>query len=226
MVWKHLIKRRSICTASSTTNAKVRRTNSCPEMKKFPCGSAKDTTNKHLGVTREESGDNQVGDSNTTKKFTSCISTQTENFWPYEHLFLGIFPSLEYGDVKPSTAPSPVPYNTAQERFTSLSIYETVDRYIKVAVHTNSERDNVKYLMDQLQLMHLQLVFEKHRRETHALKNRSLLADARDMKVLQEHNSALVSYRYVKTSYTCSYCYFQSVCSGIKYNYSKRRSTI
>lgn len=180
----------------SSTNAKVRRANSCPEMKKVPCNSTKDSANKQLGVTREESGDNQV-DSNSTKKYVSCISTQTDNFWSYEHLFLGIFPSLEYGDIKPSPSPSPAPYNLTQERFTTLSIYETLDRYIEVAVHSSNERDSVKSLKDQLQLMHLQLLFEKHRREIHALKNRRLLADARDMKVLQEHNCALVSFQMI-----------------------------
>lgn len=56
-----------------------------------------------------------------------------------------------------------------------------------------SERENSRSLKEQLQLLHQQLQFERHRRETHAFRNRRLLADARDMKALQEHNSALVS---------------------------------
>ncbi|KAJ8957089.1 hypothetical protein NQ318_007303 [Aromia moschata] len=34
---------------------------------------------------------------------------------PYEHLFLGIFPSLENNEVKPSPDPSPAPFNSSQE---------------------------------------------------------------------------------------------------------------
>lgn len=59
-------------------------------------------------------------------------------------------------------------------------------------MHGN-ERENCRGIKEQLQLLHQQLQFERHRRETHAFRNRRLLADARDMKALQEHNSALVS---------------------------------
>lgn len=63
-------------------------------------------------------------------------------------------------------------------------------RYIDVAVQ-NNERDVIK---NQLQLLHQQLLFERHRRETHAYGNRRLLADTRNIRVFEEHNSALVFY--------------------------------
>lgn len=205
--------------SSGLSSLKVRRANSCPEMKKIPCAPVKESNTKPLDPTNEEGNENQpetILNGNLTthanmsinlnvhmsvsaqkfNKFSTSVSaeTQTENFWPmpYEHLFLGIFPSMETADVRPSPAPSPAPYNVLQEKLNSASIYDTLDKYIDVAVHS-TEKETVKSLKDQLQLMQLQLLFERHRRETHALKNRRLLADARDMKALQEHNSALVS---------------------------------
>lgn len=63
-------------------------------------------------------------------------------------------------------------------------------RYIDIAVR--SEKDGTKHLKEQLQLLHQWLLFERHRREAHAVKNRRLLADAKNTKALEEHNSALV----------------------------------
>lgn len=57
-------------------------------------------------------------------------------------------------------------------------------------MHSN-DREVVK---NQLQLLHQQLLFERHRRETHAYGNRRLLADARSIRAFEEHNSALVSF--------------------------------
>lgn len=65
-------------------------------------------------------------------------------------------------------------------------------RHIELAVHSN-DRDVVKSLREQLQLLHQQQLFERHRRETHAFKNRRLLADAKNTRALEEYNSALVS---------------------------------
>ncbi|KAF5277664.1 hypothetical protein FQA39_LY18452 [Lamprigera yunnana] len=145
----------------------VRRANSCPEMKKeikkSPLVPKKDNTNKTLVEADEELI--KDGDCKHTQKELSTIETQTENFWPmpYEHLFLGIFPSLDNSDIKPSPAPSPAPSNV-QDKFQTVSPYEILDKYIDIAVHVN-ERDPIKNLRDQLYLLQQQLLFEKHRRE-------------------------------------------------------------
>lgn len=44
-----------------------------------------------------------------------------------------------------------------------------------------------------LQLMQIQLQFERQRREVHAERNRRLLGKLRDSRALEEHNYALVS---------------------------------
>ncbi|KAK5642961.1 hypothetical protein RI129_009128 [Pyrocoelia pectoralis] len=158
----------------------VRRANSCPEIKK--------ETKKSPLADEDIIKD---GECRHTQKNVSTSETQTENFWPmpYEHLFLGIFPSLDASDIKPSPAPSPAPLNV-QDKFSTVSPYEILDKYIDIAGRV-SERDPIKSTRDQLSLLHQQLLFERHRREIHALKNRRLLADAKNTKALEEHNSAL-----------------------------------
>lgn len=171
----------------------VRRANSCPEIKKetkkSPLVATKDNMNKTLVEADEDII--KDGECRHAQKNVSTSETQTENFWPmpYEHLFLGIFPSLDASDIKPSPAPSPAPLNV-QDKFSTVSPYEILDKYIDIAGRV-SERDPIKSTRDQLSLLHQQLLFERHRREIHALKNRRLLADAKNTKALEEHNSAL-----------------------------------
>lgn len=50
----------------------------------------------------------------------------------------------------------------------------------------------IRLLREQLGLLHLQLQYERHRREVHAVRNRRLLGESRSNKALDEHNSALV----------------------------------
>lgn len=116
----------------------VRRANSCPEMKKTsPNQSVKE---KPLDETDEETGggggnnietkNGIVYEKRTKQSILKCSETQTENFWPmpYEHLFLGIFPSFENQEIKPSPAPSPAPMN---EKFCPpLSVNEILDKLV------------------------------------------------------------------------------------------------
>lgn len=46
---------------------------------------------------------------------------------PYEHLFLGLFPSMESTEIKPSPIPSPAPTNM-QDKFSVTSPYEIIDK--------------------------------------------------------------------------------------------------
>nr|CAH7719168.1 unnamed protein product [Callosobruchus chinensis] len=136
--------------------------------------SAKDNIDKPLKETDEEANvekscntshneSNGSIDAFYLARNCNSNSTQTENFWPYEHLFLAVFPSLESNDYKPSPVPT---------------------------VYTN-DRNTVQYLKDQLQLVHQHLLFERHRREIHAYRNRRLLSDAKSTRLLEECNSAL-----------------------------------
>ncbi|CAG9857248.1 unnamed protein product [Phyllotreta striolata] len=183
---------------NSTT---VRRAVSCPEMKKSPSNLLKENINKPLNETDEESQEkndtvarnNVNGVTKATAKIATAsiaATTQTENFWPYEHLFLGVFPSLECGDVKPSPEASPAHFAVPAEKSLPTSIYDTLDQYIEVAVRS-SDRNSPQYIKEQLELVHQQLRFERHRRETHAYRNRRLLSDAKSTRSLEEYNSAL-----------------------------------
>lgn len=124
-------------------------------------------------------------------------ATQTDVFWPmpYEHLFLNIFPSLkeESMEIKPSPAPSPAPVLSQAVEQYKPSLYDILDKYIEKCVAT---ADNNNALREQVQLIHQQFLFERHRRETHAYRNRRLLSDAKSTRLLEEYNSALVSLHY------------------------------
>ncbi|XP_056635013.1 hamartin isoform X2 [Diorhabda sublineata] len=179
----------------SFTNATVRRAVSCPEMKKSPTNPLKDM-DKTLDETDEETNEKtenltqQHKPAPTKSIDVNHSTTQTENFWPYEHLFLGVFPSLEINELKPSPDASPAASYTYNDRSLPPSIYDTLDHYIKVAVRTY-EKNSKEQLKNQLELVYQHLLFERHRRETHAYRNRRLLADAKSTRSLEECNSAL-----------------------------------
>lgn len=76
---------------------------------------------------------------------------------------------------------------------------------ISSGVRRYDESENCQHLMDesessseldrfyqQLQLMQMQLQFERHRREVHAERNRRLLGKLRESRGLEELNSAMV----------------------------------
>lgn len=191
---------------SSNNVIKVRRANSCPEMKKnYPL-----TSTTEVKVTLDES-DELSAESNATPvpangidittTCSSTVATQTLDLWPmpYEHLFLGIFPLMETSELKPSPAPSPAPNYYTDKKF---SPYETLDKYIEQASKTQElsqvgkltplrETSETKALKEQLKLLHIQLQYERHRREVHAIRNRRLLGESRSNRALEEHNAAL-----------------------------------
>jgi tuberous sclerosis protein 1 len=56
-----------------------------------------------------------------------------------------------------------------------------------------SKGDELNLLRGQVELLHTQLLFERHRREAHALRNRSLAKRIRNMQQQEDKNYALVS---------------------------------
>lgn len=197
-------------------DAKVRRTNSCPEMKKTSSVSI-------LSVERplEEKEEEEMSEHPTlnghaleiqeisSRKRTLSVSTQTDNPLPYEHLFLGVFPALDhypqhsnFDDTQsisyhPDSNSSPLLFN---HKSTHFSPYQAVDTYIDKVVYSHNEAKKNKIqgieselnaCKIQIQLLNLQLQFEKYRREVHAERNRRLLGKSRNNRALEEHNSAL-----------------------------------
>lgn len=121
------------------SNIKVRRANSCPEMKKnYP------TVGSQTKGALDESDELSVETSSTpvpeskysangiaATKSCATVSTQTLDLWPmpYEHLFLGIFPSMENTEIRPSPAPSPAPtYVDSFHKTVRFSPYEMLDK--------------------------------------------------------------------------------------------------
>ncbi|XP_026479810.1 hamartin-like [Ctenocephalides felis] len=119
-------------------------------------------------------------------------STQTVSFWPqpFELLYIGLFP---FGDNCSSKR------NSAKDTI-KQSPTDLLDQYIQCCInrqksHGSDDRYNenaeIRSLREQLQLLHIELQFERHRRELHADRNRRLLGKCRDNRALEESNAAL-----------------------------------
>ncbi|KAK7868190.1 hypothetical protein R5R35_003057 [Gryllus longicercus] len=136
---------------------KVRRANSCPEMKKGPgLPTAEVNISRPLDETEEfEESEGPSAHNNqnfripngktdyarnceeTCRQLLSA-STQTVDWvpLPYEHLFLSVFPPiLQSCDMKSSSAPSPAPmHHQTDPPLPRLSPYAMVDKYIETVV--------------------------------------------------------------------------------------------
>ncbi|KAK0180659.1 hypothetical protein PV327_003022 [Microctonus hyperodae] len=164
----------------------VRRSVSCPEIAK---------QKKFDEITENITNINEV------KSFGE-VSTQTINLVPYEHLLTGILEQRSIEQQKQN-----------ENSDSTLSPSSMLDRYIEACARVNTTNNdqlkcNKKKGMDeddtneeigidqtsinqQLQLMQIQLLFERQRREVHAERNRRLLGKLRDSRALEEHNAAL-----------------------------------
>ncbi|KAK9882395.1 hypothetical protein WA026_020917 [Henosepilachna vigintioctopunctata] len=138
---------------------------------------------KPLNATEEEVGDGE-GNNELSQEHAITRETQTEDsYMPYEHLFLNIFPCLGATDVKHNTLSTTVPVKLFGEK--ESHHYNVLDRFIEIS------KDDISNPDVQIQLLLQQLLFERYRRETFSSRNRKLLADAKNVIALEEHNSAL-----------------------------------
>lgn len=80
---------------------------------------------------------------------------------------------------------SPPPPNVPTQQ--CLSPNEMLDQYIQVSL----KRKNSSDYRDHIELLFLQLQFEKHRREIHAERNRRLLGKSRQIRGLEQSNATL-----------------------------------
>ncbi|KAL0280269.1 UNVERIFIED_CONTAM: hypothetical protein PYX00_001611 [Menopon gallinae] len=180
------------------SSLQVRRAHSCPEIKKDrPSFSGGENLDESLEIDYEKKITN--GDESKRPVGVSA-STQTQaddtcaTVYPYEHLFLGVFPPFEQqGSAS----------NSGTNRYSPTT---TLNNYIEIAAglygDRNQSRNNknstiqnleneLKTVKDQLVLSHLQLKFERQRREVHAERNRRLLGKSRNNRWLEDHNYAL-----------------------------------
>lgn len=176
---------------------KLRRTRSCSDMK----------TQKRM--------DNDNGkDTNFMKKLEE-IGTQTNSIYPYECFLLGIL------DQKEQTSEQKANQHSSDSRISPTSMLDryvdicarassfsndgnkaransTKTKHKKRSTEENAEDEigdeessDTDHGNQLLQLMQMQLQFERQRREVHAERNRRLLGKLRDSRALEEHNNAL-----------------------------------
>jgi len=132
-------------------------------------------------------------------------ATQTIEYWPsaYEAMFYNIFEK----EMKKKPEIITVTQTTMTTTLTKSSVEaagshqsggfltsasspnEMIDQYIQ----TSLKRKNSNDYRDQIELLAIQLQFEKHRREIHAERNRRLLGKSRQMRGLEQSNATLSS---------------------------------
>ncbi|KAL7020613.1 hypothetical protein ACKWTF_011588 [Chironomus riparius] len=135
----------------------------------------------------------------------ASTGTQTIEYWPsaYEAMFYNIFEKEmkkkpEKDEIITVTQTTTTITKASIEAgshqsggfFTSVSSpNEMIDQYIQ----TSLKRKNSNDYRDQIELLAIQLQFEKHRREIHAERNRRLLGKSRQMRGLEQNNLTLTS---------------------------------
>ncbi|KZC04801.1 PREDICTED: hamartin [Dufourea novaeangliae] len=181
-------------SSTSSSLCKVRKSKSCPDMK----------VQKQISTEKS----NQLKATGT--KIVEETGTQTFELLPYEYLLLGILDQKSQMNVPKRDQP-----NTEFR----LSPTAMLDRYVEACTRASNfsgdkmraiavkqrqrkENDGEEEVGDDdaldaecasqlLQLMQIQLQFERQRREVHAERNRRLLGKLRDSRALEEHNYAL-----------------------------------
>lgn len=129
-------------------------------------------------------------------------ATSTLECWPaltaYDSLF---YDTISSNETKPRLQPEVVAtITTTTTTSTSVSVgssqgntiqclspNEVLDQYIQ----TSLKRKNSSDFRDHIELLALQLQFEKHRREIHAERNRRLLGKSRQIRGLEQSNATL-----------------------------------
>uniref|UniRef100_A0A182NKX3 Uncharacterized protein n=1 Tax=Anopheles dirus TaxID=7168 RepID=A0A182NKX3_9DIPT len=146
-----------------------------------------------------------LGAPSAPSQTTISTATQTIISWPqpYEQIFYGIL--QEELRFKNSISQLQQHDHTASQKMagTRLDPYALLDQYIEtcdkkratlVADGGSANRGAglpESYYQDHIRLLHLQLQYERHRREIHAERNRRLLGKSRKIRALEQNNEAL-----------------------------------
>jgi len=157
-------------STSFVTPFRLKRSTSCPDIFK-----------KQI---REEPIDSTDGVSSSSHQVDSDDQASTPKAEPvqsYEHLFEGILPQfLQHPGEGHSQIQSP-------HHLLDLCVSKAA------ALHGVSRGDELNLLRGHVELLHTQLLFERHRREAHALRNRSLAKRCRTLQQQEDKTYALVS---------------------------------
>ncbi|XP_026829957.1 hamartin isoform X2 [Ooceraea biroi] len=180
--------------SNSNVLRKIQRSKSCPEMAVQKKCSSEDTA-EQVKLRRA--------------RICEDIGTQTCDLFPYEHLLLGMLDqsSQNFSQEASDSRLSPISmldrYIEACTRANNFSSNNSKTRphnarqKEKKRAEDDGEEDGGDDDVDStcanqlLQLMQMQLQFERQRREIHAERNRRLLGKLRDSRASEEHNLAL-----------------------------------
>uniref|UniRef100_A0A8C5VCF9 TSC complex subunit 1 n=1 Tax=Microcebus murinus TaxID=30608 RepID=A0A8C5VCF9_MICMU len=134
---------------------------------------------------------------------------------PYDHLFEVALPKTAYHFVSKKTEEllKKAKGSTEEDFLPSTSPMEVLDRLIQQGADAHSKElnklslpsksvdwthfggsppsDEIRTLRDQLLLLHNQLLYERFKRQQHALRNRRLLRKVIKAAALEEHNAAM-----------------------------------
>ncbi|XP_011259804.2 hamartin [Camponotus floridanus] len=178
--------------SNSNVTHKIRHSKSCPDMemqKRYNSEDVIDQT-KLIGTMKREDA-----------------SIQTCDLFPYEHLFLGVLDQNSQNFSQESSDSRLSPISMLDQYIETCTRVNTFSSKMK----TNGTKQKQKKKGDEdaeedggdddgidptcanhlLQLMQMQLQFERQRREVHAERNRRLLGKSRDLRASEEHNLAL-----------------------------------
>ena len=176
----------------------LKRTSSCPDIHQIndivAAKNKNSTEEKEKQISAIEEGvDNpdetviQETSSSTSDKAVNA-SVQTDDFLvsPYEHLFPFVIPQWIPADKQESSA----------RKFSSESgstPQGILDHYVEAAYKSGGQNEvnDPRKLKEEIALLHCQLLYERHRRETLGLRNRRLLGKTKSSRVLEEHNISL-----------------------------------
>ena len=176
----------------------LKRTSSCPDIhqiNEIVAAKNKDSNedkDKHVSAI-EEGVDNpdetmiqETSSSSSTDKAVNA-SVQTDEFLvsPYEHLFPFVIPQWIPADKQESSA-----RKFSENGSTPQGI---LDHYVEAAYKSGGQNEvnDPRKLKEEIALLHCQLLYERHRRETLGLRNRRLLGKTKSSRVLEEQNISL-----------------------------------
>ncbi|XP_012138011.1 tuberous sclerosis 1 protein hamartin [Megachile rotundata] len=191
--------------SNSNSFHKIRKSESCPDIEiQNQIGHSKANEGKLIIGAKINEEKRIIG----TKKLEEA-GTQTFDLLPYEYLLLGILDQKTRMNVQ---------NNVQKDTKSRLSPTTMLDQYVEACTRINNfsgdktrastakkqrkENDgdceageddtlDIECATQLLQLMQMQLQFERQRREVHAERNRRLLGKLRDSRALEEHNYAL-----------------------------------
>ena len=189
----------------------LKRTSSCPDMHQIIEIVAAKNKNHHqqeqqfeeqevfskssIKTIDESPADDAAGDDTIIQDVSSKAvnaAVQTDEFLvsPYEHLFPFVIPQW----IPNSTTDKSIEGVSRKVTSDTATPYVLLDHYIEAAYKSTGDQEtDLGKLREEIALLHSQLLYERHRRETLGLRNRRLLGKTKSSRVLEEQNTSLVS---------------------------------